>query len=81
LDPCLETYSSALRDGSAHLDRETVELMATVGNLFRCIATVDWTSRRFTPAWTPVVDLRLCSLWLSNAMQVTGWDGASHGSR
>jgi ATP-binding cassette, subfamily B, bacterial len=81
LDPCLETYGSALGDGSAHLDRETVELMATVGNLFRCIATVDWTSRRFTPGWTPVTTLHPCSLWLSNAMQVTGWDGASHGSR
>jgi ATP-binding cassette subfamily B protein len=81
LDPCLETYGSALRDGSADLGHETVELMATVGNLFRCIATVDWMSRRFTPTWTPVIDLRLCSLWLSNAMQVTGWDGASHGSR
>jgi ATP-binding cassette subfamily B protein len=81
LDPCLETYGSALREGSAHLDRETLELTATVGSLFRCIATVDWTSRRFTPTWTPVIDLRLCSLWLSNAMQVTGWDGASHGSR
>jgi ATP-binding cassette subfamily B protein len=81
LDPDLETYGAALGDGSAHLDGETVELMATVGSLFRSIATVDWTSRRFTPTWTPVIDLRLCSLWLSNAMQVTGWDGASHGSR
>jgi ABC-type lipoprotein export system ATPase subunit len=80
LDPCLETYGSALRDGPARLDNETVELMATVGNLFRCIATVDWMSRRFTPAWTPVTTLYLCSLWLSNAMQVTGWEGASHGS-
>jgi ATP-binding cassette subfamily B protein len=80
LDPCLETYGSALGNGSAHRDRETLELMATVGNLFRCIATIDWTSRRFTPAWTPVTTLYLCSLWLSNAMQVTGWEGASHGS-
>jgi ATP-binding cassette, subfamily B, bacterial len=80
LDPCLETYGSALRDGSTHLGHETLELMATVGNLFRCIATVDWMSGRFTPAWTPVTTLQLCSLWLSNAMQVTGWDGASHGS-
>jgi ATP-binding cassette subfamily B protein len=81
LDPCLDTYASAVRNGSAHPDRETVELMATVGSLFRCIATVDWRARRFTRAFTPVVDLYLCSLWLSNAMELTGWDGASRGSR
>jgi hypothetical protein len=80
LDPCLDTYGSALRNGSAHPDRDTVELMATVGSLFRCIALVDWRSRRFLPNYTPVTDLYLCSLWLSNAMELTGWDGASRAS-
>ncbi|HYY73593.1 MAG TPA: ABC transporter transmembrane domain-containing protein, partial [Solirubrobacterales bacterium] len=40
LDPCLDTYGSALQNGSASLDRERVELMATVGTLFRSIATI-----------------------------------------
>jgi ATP-binding cassette subfamily B protein len=81
MDPCLETYGSVVRDGLAPLDRESLELTACVGTLFRCIAAVDWRSRRFTPEWTPVTDLHLFSLWLSNAMEHAAWDGASRGSR
>jgi ATP-binding cassette, subfamily B, bacterial len=79
-DPCLETYRSALKDGSK-MSHEAVELTATVGNLLRCLATINWVSRRFTPTWTPVIKVQLCSLWLSNAMQVTGWNGEGRGSR
>jgi ATP-binding cassette subfamily B protein len=72
-DPCLDTYRSMLRDGSAQPTQETVELMATMGIVFQCLATVDWLSLRFTPEWTPRTQLVMCSLWLSNAMRATGW--------
>jgi ATP-binding cassette subfamily B protein len=81
IDPCLDTYGSVLRNGSAHLSSETLEHTATVGNVFRCLATVDWLSRRSSPSWTPVIQLELCSLWLSNAMQVAGWNGAGRHRR
>jgi hypothetical protein len=48
--------------------------MAAVGNIFRCLATVHWLTRRSSPTWTPVIQLELCSLWLSNAMQAAGWN-------
>jgi ATP-binding cassette subfamily B protein len=76
-DPCLETYRSVLRDESTYLRPETVERMATVGILFQCLATIDWLSLRFTPDWTPTTQLVMCSLWISNAMQVAGWTGGS----
>jgi ATP-binding cassette, subfamily B, bacterial len=76
-DPCLETYRSVLRDESTYLRPETVERMATVGILFQCLATIDWLSQRFTPDWTPTTQLVMCSLWISNAMQVAGWTGGS----
>jgi ATP-binding cassette subfamily B protein len=74
IDPCLDTYGSTLRNGSTHLSRDTLERTATVGNIFRCLATVHWLSRRSSPTWTPVIQLELCSLWLSNAMQAAGWN-------
>lgn len=80
-DPCLETYRSALRDESTYLRPETVERMATVGILFQCLATIDWLSLRFTPDWTPSTQLVMCSLWLSNAMQVAGWTGRTRVGR
>ena len=73
LDPCLETYASTLRGGSTQLSPGTLARMATVGNIFRCLATVDWLTRRFSSSWTPVTQLELCSLWLSNAMEAAGW--------
>jgi ATP-binding cassette, subfamily B, bacterial len=76
VDPCAKTYHAALRDGVAYVDEPTVKLMAVLGNVLRCVATVDWVSRGFTPDWTPVADLRVCSLWLSNAMKANGWQRA-----
>jgi ATP-binding cassette, subfamily B, bacterial len=76
-DPCLETYRSALRDGYKSLRPKTVERMANVGTLFQCLATIDWWTRRFTPDFTPTTQLAMCSLWLSNAIQVAGWTGGS----
>jgi ATP-binding cassette, subfamily B, bacterial len=78
-DPCPKTYHAGLWDGAAHVDTQTVQLMGIVGNVFRCLATVDWVSRGFTPDWTPVADLEVCSLWLSNAMKKSGWERAHSG--
>jgi hypothetical protein len=80
-DPCLETYASALGNGSAHPRPETVERMAAVGILFQCLATIDWLGLRFTPDWTPRTQLMMCSIWLSNAIQAAGWTGRSHVAR
>jgi Ser/Thr protein kinase RdoA (MazF antagonist) len=80
-DPSQEIYGSILRNGSAQPSTETVKLMATVGTLFRCLATVNWQTRRFTSTWTPLTQLQLCSLWIANAIQVTGWNERRRGSR
>jgi aminoglycoside phosphotransferase (APT) family kinase protein len=74
LDPCLDTYAAVLGNGSGYPSRETVDMMATAGNVFRCLATVDWLGSRSTSTWTPQIQLQLCSLWLSNAMQAAGWN-------
>ena len=80
-DPSQEIYGSILRNGSAQPSAETIELMATVGTLFRCLATVHWQTRRFSSAWSPLTQLQLCSLWIANAIQVTGWNERRRGSR
>ena len=69
LDPCLETYAA-----ECCLDDQTVDLMAIAGKVFRCLAAIDWLGSRFTATWTPEIQLQLCSQWLSNGMQATGWN-------
>jgi hypothetical protein len=52
---------------------ETVERSAAVGNVFRCLAGIDWTCSQATTTWTPVQDLHIYSGWLGNAMETPGW--------
>jgi ATP-binding cassette subfamily B protein len=80
-DPCLATYRSALEDGSARPTREAVERMAVVGSLFRYLAGVHWLGLALSPRWTPLVQLRMYTRWLEDALQVAGWNGRSRGSR
>jgi aminoglycoside phosphotransferase (APT) family kinase protein len=72
-NPCLDTYRSLLTGSAAALDAETVETSAAVGNLFRCIAGIDWTCSQATNTWCPVDDLRVFAEWLGSAMEFAGW--------
>lgn len=76
-NPCLETYHSMLSASAQGLDAETVELAAAVGNLFRCLAAIDWGCSQATTTWYPLEDFGVYSGWLGNAMrnsmQVAGW--------
>jgi ATP-binding cassette subfamily B protein len=72
-NPCLETYRSTLAASGAELEAETVELWASVGNMFRCLAGIDWTCSEVTAAWCPVDSFRIYAGWLDNAMQDAGW--------
>lgn len=73
-NPCLDTYRSELERAAGRWDAETVGHAAAVGNLFRCLAGIDWTSTEATAKWCPVDDFRVYSVWLANAMQLAGWD-------
>jgi Ser/Thr protein kinase RdoA (MazF antagonist) len=72
-NPCLDTYRSALAGSVMELDTETIAQSAAVGNVFRCLAGLDWTCAQGTPTWYPVDDFRVYSQWLGNAMQTAGW--------
>jgi thiamine kinase-like enzyme len=80
-DPSLETYASTLRSERSPLPRETIELAATVGTLFRCVVSIDWLTLDLDPGWTPVTPLDLCSRWLEDAMHAGGWNGGRNGDR
>jgi hypothetical protein len=77
-NPCLDTYRFVLAGFPMDLDPETVERSAAAGNLFRCVAGIDWTCSVATSTWSPVDDLRLYSSWLDNAMKLIGWS-SGHG--
>ena len=72
-DPCLDTYRSLVTGSVPGVSAEAVELSAVVGNLFRCLAGIDWLCSRVTPAWCPTDSFRLYSGWLEDAMQAAGW--------
>jgi ATP-binding cassette, subfamily B, bacterial len=72
-NPCLETYRVALAATTGSPDADTVEQAAAVGNLFRCLAGIDWACSQATATWYPVDDFRVYSQWLGNAMQLAGW--------
>jgi ATP-binding cassette subfamily B protein len=76
-NPCLETYHSVLTASAQDLDADTVGVAAAVGNLFRCLAGIDWACSEATTAWYPLDDFRVYSEWLGNAMrdsmQFAGW--------
>jgi ATP-binding cassette, subfamily B, bacterial len=72
-NPCLDTYRSELAGSAMELDAETVAQSAAVGNVFRCLAGLDWTCSQGTPTWYPVDDFRVYSQWLGTAMQIAGW--------
>jgi hypothetical protein len=71
-NPCLRTYRSALIASGAEVDPETVELSAAVGNVFRCLAGIDWTCSKATATWFPVDSYRVYAVWLGNAMKLAG---------
>ena len=71
-DPCLETYRSALQSSAINLNGQPVELLGTVGNLFRCLAGIDWMSSRLASGWTPLAELQVYAAWMSDAMQEFG---------
>jgi ATP-binding cassette subfamily B protein len=72
-NPCLDTYSSVLRTHAAESDADTAEQSAAIGNLFRCLAGIDWTCSQATSTWYPVDDFRVYSEWLDDAMHMAGW--------
>lgn len=73
-NPDLDTYRAVLAEAGGERDAETIEQAAAVGNLFRCLAGIDWTCSQATAAWYPVDDFRVYAVWLGNAMQLAGWD-------
>jgi ATP-binding cassette subfamily B protein len=72
-NPCLDTYRSVLAASSIGPDVETVEQLAAVGNVLRCLAGLDWTCSQMTAEWCPIEDFRVYSEWLGDALQVAGW--------
>ena len=72
-NPCLDTYRFVLAGSAARLEPEVIELSAAVGNVFRCVAGIDWTCSLATTTWSPVDDFRLYSGWLASAMKLVGW--------
>jgi hypothetical protein len=72
-NPCLDTYRSVLRAHAAGPDADAVEQSAAIGNLFRCLAGIDWTCEQATSAWYPMDDFRVYADWLDDAMNVAGW--------
>jgi len=72
-DACLETYRSCLAEAGRDLGAESVELMAVAGNLFRCLAGIDWLCTGMTASWGPAEKLRHYSLWLGDAIEAAGW--------
>ncbi len=80
-NPCLDTYRSTVQNVGTDLSRETVEMLAAVGRIFRCIAGIRWTSLSLSPVWLrpPLADLRVYSRWLGEAMQAAGLEVPGHG--
>ena len=78
-NPCLETYRSELRGTAAELEAETIDMVAAVGNLFRCLAGIDWTCASNTTDWCPVDDFHVYSGWLGTAMEMAGLTPPSRG--
>jgi ATP-binding cassette subfamily B protein len=78
-DPCPVTYRLSVQGEFPDLTPETVELMTSVGNVFRCIVTIDWLTQSLGPSWTPTAALELCSRWLAGAMHAGGWNGGNGG--
>jgi ATP-binding cassette, subfamily B, bacterial len=76
-NPCLDTYRSVLAASGAEPEAETVEQSAAVGNVFRCLAGIDWACMQATVDWCPIDDFRVYSEWLGDAMQVAGWSSPS----
>ena len=72
-DACLETYRACLAESGYDLSAEAVELMAVAGNLFRCLAGIDWLCTGMTATWGPAEKLRHYSLWLGDSIQAAGW--------
>jgi ATP-binding cassette subfamily B protein len=72
-NPCLDTYRSLLAGTGAELDAETVQRAAAVGNLFRCLAGINWTCVQATATFCPVDELRIYVEWLGSAMSQAGW--------
>jgi ATP-binding cassette, subfamily B, bacterial len=72
-NPCLDTYRAVLAASPAAPDAETVEHAAAVGNLFRCLAGLDWTCLQMTAGWCPIEDFRVYSEWLGSALEMAGW--------
>jgi ATP-binding cassette, subfamily B, bacterial len=72
VNPCLDTYCSVTAASATDLGTETVEQSAAVGNLFRCLAAIDWACAQATATWSPVDEFRVYTGWLGNAMQMAG---------
>ena len=69
-NPCLDTYRSVLGADAPGPDADTVARSAAVGNLFRCLAGIDWTCSQATSTWYPADDFRVYSEWLADAMRI-----------
>jgi aminoglycoside phosphotransferase (APT) family kinase protein len=72
-NPSLDTYRSLLAGTEAELDAETVKRAAAVGNVFRCLAAIDWACVQATATFCPIEELRIYSEWLGSAMSLAGW--------
>jgi ATP-binding cassette subfamily B protein len=75
-NPSLDTYRSLLAGTDVELDAETVQRAAAVGNLFRCLATINWACAQATATFCPIEEFRIYSEWLSSAMSLAGWSVA-----
>ena len=78
-NPCLDTYRSVLADSATGLEAERVERSAAVGNLFRCVAGINWTCSQ---PRAPGSDGRpsVPPGWLRGAMPVVGWSSSGRSS-
>jgi ATP-binding cassette subfamily B protein len=77
-NPCLDTYRSALGALGTKVEMEALAEAAAVGNVFRCLAGIDWACMQATADWFPLDDLRVQSEWLDAALRGVGWDAPAH---
>ncbi len=73
---CLDTYHAGLRTHGYEVDRESVEVQARLGTVFRCLTAIAWTGLSLSPDWlqNPLADLRVYGRWLEQAMRDGGFD-------
>ena len=75
--PCLTEYWTTVRRHWAHLDRATIQRVATLGTVFRSLESICWELDRFKaggPMDRYIRRLDEMRSILKNAMKSNGWD-------